>query len=237
MRSTSRSACRSSAPRPITAPRSTSPARTAPIRARWRRRSGWPPTMRSPARRRRLSRHARAAARGHCAARPQREQGARAELHPRPAAARARSPRSRAISTGERVYEVGPGPGRADPRAARRRRVGRRGRARPPLHSGAGRAAERVRRTGSRSSKADALKIDEQRAVGDRRARRRQPALQCRHRAAAQMARRRLAAVVAIADLDVPEGGRRAHRRRSRAATPTAACRSPRSGARARGSR
>ena len=49
-------------------------------------------------------------------------------------------------STGERVYEVGPGPGRPDARAARCRRVGRRGRARPPLHPGAGRASAGVRR-------------------------------------------------------------------------------------------
>ena len=50
---------------------------------------------------------------------------------------------------------------RPDPRAARRRRVGRRGRARPPLHSGARRAGARVRREAP---------DDRRRRAGDRRA-------------------------------------------------------------------
>ncbi len=85
--STSRSACRSSAPRPITARRSTSPARTAPTRGpmaaaiRWRRNAR---SMRSDAG---LSKHAGAAARRHRPPRAQRKQVARAELHPRPPAA------------------------------------------------------------------------------------------------------------------------------------------------------
>ena len=61
----------------------------------------------------------------------------------------------------------------------------------------------------------DALELDEARIAshGERRARRRQPALQCRHRAAGEMADgANVAALLAEPDADVPARSGRAHR-------------------------
>ena len=91
---------------------------------------------------------AAAAARGDRAPRPQRVEGARPEFPARRAVARPDRARARAARTAQRVYEVGPGPGRPDPRAARRRRAGDRGRARPALPARAGRAGRSRRRAG-----------------------------------------------------------------------------------------
>ena len=120
------------------------------------------------------------------------------------------------VREGETVYEVGPGPG---------------GLTRALLETGARVVAvERDRRCiaalaelegdyGDRLTliEGDALEGRRTRAGRRRRACRRQPALQCRHGAAASLAPgRSLAAVVALADADVPEGGRRADRRHTR---------------------
>ena len=96
------------------------------------------------------------------------------------------SPPFRALSKGERVYEVGPGPGGLTrgcsmpaPRCG--------GRARPPLHPGSRRARRDFgTRSGHRGRRARRSMSASRRR---RRACRRQPALQCRNRAAAQVAR------------------------------------------------
>ena len=133
---------------------------------------------------------------------------------------------------GERVYEVGPGPGGLTRALLRAGARGDGGRARPALPRRRSPSLARRRRAGSTVVEGDALAIDE-RAGG--RPYRRQPALQCRHRLAGALARRRgLAALVEVADPDVPAGGGRADRRRRPAAAPMAGSRSSPSGARRR---
>ena len=144
-----------------------------------------------------------------------------------------RAPRRRSGS-----MRSGPGPGGLTRALLRAGARGDRGRARPALPS---------RRSPSwRSGVPGRLRVIEGDALADRRggrgrARRpcrRQPALQCRHRPARPLARRRgLAALVGLADPDVPAGGGRADRRRRPAAPPTAASPCSPSGAATRGSR
>ena len=127
-------------------------------------------------------------------------------------------------STGQRVYEVGPGPRRPDPRPARAGArvvaVERDRRCLPALAELAEDSPDRLD-----VIEADALKIDE-RSRWPATARMSSPT--CPTMSAPRccsLAGRRLAALVAIADPDVPAGGGRADRRRSRAAMPTAAWR------------
>ncbi len=125
------------------------------------------------------------------------------------------SPPFPAISKAQSVYEVGPGPGGLtgallDAGATRHRR-----RTRPPLPPRACRAWRAVSRQAHPDRRRRAQ--DRRGAPGrPRRARRLQPPLQCRHRAAAALARRRLDALVVEPDADVPEGSGRADRRQAR---------------------
>ena len=146
--------------------------------------------------------------------RPFRRQGARPELPARSAPiARPDRPRARHARSCARCYEVGPGPGGLTRALLAAGCPCYRGGARPALLSGVGGAggdgagpARHNRRRCARDRRAG--------GGGGRRAYRRQPALQCRHRAAGALAGRwRRGRLVGLAHAHVPEGGRRTHRR------------------------
>ena len=156
--------------------------------------------------------HAGTAARNHRPPRAEREQGARPELHPRPPFARAdrRDPRPARGQTGLRSR---PRPRRPDPRPARCRRQGL--------------AVERDRRCIPALAELHPVwrRLDADRRrrpqIDERGACRRRPHVVANlpynvGTALLSLARRRVAAVVALADPDVPEGGRRADRRLAR---------------------
>ena len=115
------------------------------------------------------------------------------------------------------VLEIGPGPGGLTRALLDGRRPPcRRDRARRPLPAGACRDRRRLARAadGARGRRARDRPAAAADAAGPGR---RQPALQRRHRASRALAdAARLAAVLVEPDADVPEGGRRAHRRRAR---------------------
>ena len=195
--STSRSACRSCAPRPITAPPSTSPAPGAAdpssliaalrLAARLAARRAGAGCRANDARRSTTCRRcARSSAGTACRAKKSLGQNFLLDLNLTGRIARAAGPLD-----GVTVVEIGPGPGGLT-RAllARRRRAAssrssatsapRRARARSP----------RAIRAGSTIVAGDALEFDARAHLGRRpRAHRRQPALQHRHRAAGRLAR------------------------------------------------
>ena len=149
-----------------------------------------------------------------------------------PAASRAPAARS----TGATVVEVGPGPGRPHARAAaegaaRVVAVERDARCRPALAADrralSGPARRALRRCARRATGRRLLPA--RRPGRDRR----QPALQRRDPAARRLAESEPWPPWYDAhDADVPEGGRRAHRRGARHARPMAGCRCSPSGAR-----
>ena len=153
-----------------------------------------------------------AAARGDRGARALRAQGARAELPDGPQPHRQDRPRG-GRSRRLRRARGRAGTRRADPGAARRGGAPCGGdRARRALPAGAGRDRRRRARAadGAPRRRAGGRPGAAPDPAGPRRG---EPALQRRHRASGALADPAgLAAVLELADADVPEGGRRAHR-------------------------
>ena len=131
---------------------------------------------------------------------------------------------------GQTVYEVGPGPGGLTQRLARRRRECGRGRARPPLPARPRRAGGGITPEQLRVIEGDALQIDERAEAGDGAHVVANLPYNVGTALLLRWLERAVAALVAIADPDVPARGRRADRRRARQRSITAGCRSLPSG-------